>query len=319
MRWRPTVPSTSASFRTFRCSSTRSCCSTATIRPTSGSTSRSSTTCCSCATEPPKPIWTLSSSTPGTASRRSSRTGSVSHCSANEGAGLGKDFAHALHGALGDIFRDFGKETVTRGTHLEKLCLIRAGVGKDNISDFTANLIKAFLCEYTQTFARQHIDPKHCQEFAVPRARFNYDTRTWVTERYHLPRLFDDFVLLTPVDILTRDETWINYSDMVSKFRQLPDAVANTEQRANINQYFERVLGERPTAKETREAAAATIRRFPELIDLYIKLQEDTGDYAEAISADKVEDTHRALVEQIRQAVVDVTTRTDFFDKPWTS
>jgi hypothetical protein len=237
----------------------------------------------------------------------------------NEGAGLGKDFAHALHGALADIFRDFGKETVTRGTHLEKLCLIRPGVGKDNISDFTTNLIKAFLCEYTQTFARQHIDPKHCQEFAVSRARFNYDTRTWITERYYLPRLFNDFVLLTPSDLLTRDETWINHGDMVSKFRQLPDAVANAEQRANINQYFERVLGERPTAKEAREAAAATIRRFPELIDLYIKLQEDNGDRAEAVSADKVEDTHRALVEQIRLALADVITRTDFFDKPWTS
>ena len=88
--------------------------------------------------------------------------------------------------------------------------------------------------------------PEHCQEFAVPRARFNYDTRTWVTERYYLPRLLDDFVLLTPVDMLTRDETWINYGDMVSKFRQLPDAVPNAEQRANINRYFERVLGAEP-------------------------------------------------------------------------
>lgn len=237
----------------------------------------------------------------------------------NGGAGLGRDFAHSLHGALADIFSDFGKETVTRGTHLEKLCLIRPGVGKDNISDFTTNLIKGFLCEYTQTFAREHMDPEHCQEFAVPRARFNYNTRTWVTERHYLPRLFDDFVLLTPVDMLTRDETWINYGDMVSKFRRLPDAVANSEQRANINQYFERVLGERPTAKQTREAAAATIRRFPEVIDLYIKLQEDDGDQAEAVSANKVEDTHRALVEQVRQALADVTARTDFFDKPWTS
>lgn len=59
----------------------------------------------------------------------------------NSGAGLGEKFAVALHGALGAIFADFGEETVTRGTHLEKLCLIRPGVGKDNISDFTTNLI----------------------------------------------------------------------------------------------------------------------------------------------------------------------------------
>ncbi len=100
----------------------------------------------------------------------------------NGGAGLGKDFAQALHSALGEIFANFGNETVTQGTHLEKLCLIRDGVGWDNISDFTTNLIKGFLCEYTQTFAREHIDHEHCQEFAVPRMRSNYDTRTWVTE-----------------------------------------------------------------------------------------------------------------------------------------
>jgi hypothetical protein len=35
----------------------------------------------------------------------------------NGGAGLGRDFAVALHGALGDIFADFGKEKITRGTH----------------------------------------------------------------------------------------------------------------------------------------------------------------------------------------------------------
>lgn len=237
----------------------------------------------------------------------------------NAGAGLGKQFAEALHGALSDILADFGQETITRGSHLEKLCLIRPGVGKDAISDFTTNLIKAYLCEYTQEFARKRMRPDDCGTFAVARARFNYDTRTWMTERYYLPQVRDDFVLLTPVDMLTRDETWINYSDMISKFHQLPDAVTNAQQRASINQYFERALGLDPDSKQRRAAAAATIGRFPELIDRYIKLQEDNGDRAQSISAAKVEDTHRALVAQIREALADVEARTDFYDKPWRS
>jgi hypothetical protein len=236
----------------------------------------------------------------------------------NDGAGLGKDFAQALHSAPGEIFADFGNETATRGTHVEKLCLIRDGVGRDNISDFTTNLIKGFLCEYTQAFARQHIEPEYCQEFAVRRARFNYDTRTWAMETYYLPRLGDDFVLLTPMDMLTRDDTWINHGDMISKFWRLPEAVSDAELRASINQYFERVLGQNPTAKQKRQAAAATIKRFPELIDLYIKLQEDDGDRAEAVSAEKVRDTQRALVEQIREALAGIS-QTEFFDKPWRS
>ncbi|MDN3360152.1 hypothetical protein [Actinomadura sp. DC4] len=237
----------------------------------------------------------------------------------NDGAGLGEKFAFDLHGALGDILANFGEETVTRGSHLEKLCLIRPGVGKDNISDFTTNLIKAYLCEYTQTFAREHMRDEDCQTFAVTRAWFNYETRTWVTERYYLPRLRQDFVLLTPVDVLTRDDTWINYGDMIAKFSQLPDAVANAEQRASINQYFKRALGSDPDAKQRRKATADTIRRFPELIDLYIRLQEDDGDRAHSVSASKVQDTYRALVAQIRHALADIAGRTEFYDKPWRS
>ncbi|MFI6637525.1 hypothetical protein ACIBI7_52320 [Nonomuraea fuscirosea] len=238
----------------------------------------------------------------------------------NSGAGLGKEFAVALHSALGDMFRNFGRETVTRGSHLEKLCLIRPGVGKDNISDFTANLIKAFLCEYTQTFARKYLSQKDCEVFAVSRVRFNYETRTWVTERYYLPRLRNDFVLLTPTDLLTRDDTWINYSDMVSKFRLLPDAVPNVEQRSRVNQYFARMLGDEDrTAKKQREAVAATISMFPELVDLYIKLQEDNGTRAEADSARKVKEAYQALVLQLQQALVELTSKTEFYEKPWSS
>jgi hypothetical protein len=75
----------------------------------------------------------------------------------NEGRGLGIDFARALHRNLNSVFRDFGEEVVTRSSHLEKLCLIRSGVGRDNISDFTTNLIKNYLANYTQEFALRYL------------------------------------------------------------------------------------------------------------------------------------------------------------------
>jgi hypothetical protein len=71
----------------------------------------------------------------------------------NNGSGLGIDFARALHENLYTVFSNFGREPVTQGSHLEKLCLIKSGVGRDNISDFTTNLIKDFLLNYTQEFA----------------------------------------------------------------------------------------------------------------------------------------------------------------------
>lgn len=237
----------------------------------------------------------------------------------NEGSGLGARFASALHEALGDIVSDFGKETITRGSHLEKLCLIQPGVGQDNISDFTTNLIKGYLCEYTEVFAKEHLDDEHCDDFRVDRASFNYETKTWVTTTYRLPRLKDNFVLLSPIDMLTREDTWINHSDMISKFAVLPPAVSNEEQRSRIDAYFQSVLAKDAKAKEKREAAVKTIRQFPELIDLYIRLQEDQGDKAEAISAEKVYETEALLIAEIQEAIEDLQSKTDFYARPWTT
>ncbi|PKL31121.1 hypothetical protein CVV43_04170 [Candidatus Saccharibacteria bacterium HGW-Saccharibacteria-1] len=47
----------------------------------------------------------------------------------NGGSGLGRGFADALHCSLGSILNNFGSETITLGSHLEKLCLISSGVG----------------------------------------------------------------------------------------------------------------------------------------------------------------------------------------------
>jgi len=106
--------------------------------------------------------------------------------SGNRGSGLGRDFAVALHQNLHRLFADFGRETVTRSSHLEKLCLIKGGVGRDNISDFTTNLIKEFLCDYTQEFARRHIAATMRRKVGVPKVRFNYDTKSWEIQEYEL-------------------------------------------------------------------------------------------------------------------------------------
>jgi hypothetical protein len=234
----------------------------------------------------------------------------------NRGAGLGEDFALALHGALGQIFQGFGEETVTRGSHLEKLCLIRSGVGRDNISDFTTNLIKEYLLGFTQSFASRHLAAADCDRFAVPRATFNYSTGTWATREYYLPRLGDDFVLLSPIDMLTRDDTWISHPDMIRKFTRLPAALPDEQLRAQVNQYFESQLGKDASAKERSQAAERTIKAFPQLVDYYIKVQEEDGDQAVAVSALRVEDTKRALVEQVKLVVSVLERGGEFYDRP---
>ena len=107
--------------------------------------------------------------------------------SGNNGSGLGSDFADALHDNLNRIFKDFGQERVTQGSHLEKLCLISDGVGKDSISDFVTNLIHGFLLEYTQEFAITYLKSRFRKQFKVHRTKFNYETETWECGVYELP------------------------------------------------------------------------------------------------------------------------------------
>lgn len=237
----------------------------------------------------------------------------------NRGRGLGPKFAVALHAALGDMLDNFGDETITSSSHVEKLALIRQGVGRDTISDLTTNLIKHYLLRYTSEFAVAHIAPAARMTVSVPRAQFNYNTETWATAKYDLPYTNGDFVILTPADVLTKDDTWINRSDMVSSFDLLPGVTDNDQLREDVNNYLSTRLSRRSSEKEQREVRARALLQFPELIDCYIRLKEDTGDQAVAASRDKVDETRQLLRDQVQRAARDVAEKTNLFEKPWTS
>ena len=219
----------------------------------------------------------------------------------NRGRGLGYKFAHALNDNLHRVFADFGKEKVTKGAHLEKLILIGDKVGRDNISDFTTNLIKSFLLEYTQDFARQFISASKLKKVNVSKVRFNYEYGIWEGGVFELPWLGDQFVLLTPEDILTQDDTWINKEDLRRDFSTIREAVSDSALRAQINDYFESILPKKPTAKDKRRAVEQTLRKFHELIDYYIRLKEDNGDQAVQQSARKVRAVDALFVKNVHE------------------
>jgi hypothetical protein len=225
----------------------------------------------------------------------------------NGGSGLGIDFARALHASLNTIFSSFGKEKITKGTHLEKLCLIRDGVGRDNISDFTTNLIKGFLLSYTQKFAEQHIDKAHCKFWRVDKVSFNYDTQSWTTGRFFLPTHDGDFVLLTPKDLLTRDDTWINRGDLIHRFDDIAQSMPNEALRAQINDHFRRRLGKNPKEKEVRAARAETIAAFPVLIEQYIKDKEEHGNEARAASEEDVTAVETVFIDGAKELINELT------------
>jgi hypothetical protein len=224
----------------------------------------------------------------------------------NRGNGLGPDFAKALNENLVRVFETPGQKQITQGSHLEKLCLIKDGVGRDNISDFTTNLIKGFLLEYSQTFAQRHISPDLRATFRVERSYFNYRTESWEERTYDLPKFNGSYVILTPKALLTKDDTWINKEDLINDFDQIPTMIDDDELRFKVNNYFLSQLsldpGKRPTKKERAAAAAATFQKFaPELIDYYIKFKEDQGEQATSISGRKVAFSEALYIEQVQQ------------------
>jgi len=243
----------------------------------------------------------------------------------NGGRGLGDDFAHSLYSNLNRVLNNFGDEEITESSHLEKLCLIKEGVGKDSISDFTTNLIKRYLLEYTQTFAQQHLDLSQVKKIGVPRAYFNYGTRTWVSDIYKLPFYQSDYVLLTPKDILAREEPWINNADLTNKFSDIVGTVSNQELRSQLNQYFSRQLPrerkkrggyKKPSKSVVTQAVRATINQFPQILDYYIAYKEERGDQAVSLSEAEVQLTEQFFIHGARQLVKELYRTTDFYQTP---
>lgn len=225
----------------------------------------------------------------------------------NVGSGLGMDFARALHHSLHVLFPAFGEESITRGAHLEKVCLVRGGVGRDNISDFTTNLIKDYLCTYTQTFTKAYLSIKQWRVRPVNNAVFNYETERWLPRSYELPWTGSDYVLLCPKDMLTKDDTWINRTDLAEEFEKIPTAIPDAQLRAQINNYFEKVLvrpkDRAPSKAERRSAAMETVLQFPELIDWFIRYKEEHGDEAVDISKLRLQIVEDFLVRGAKELI----------------
>jgi hypothetical protein len=236
--------------------------------------------------------------------------------SGNSGRGLGDEFAHNLHIGLQSIFKDFGKEIVTKSPHMEKLCLICPLVGRDKISDFTTNFAKKYLLEYTANFATEYLAPMQCAEFTIERVEFSYETETWQSGKYTLPCFDGDYVILSPKDILTRDDTFINKPDMLRSLERIAPSVSDAALRFALNNYFQNVLKKKRkevSQKEKDEAALSLIREHPELIDYYLKFKEDNEQQATSISKEMVREVTLLFNTQLQELVNLLYRKTAFY------
>jgi len=237
----------------------------------------------------------------------------------NGGSGLGEKFGRAMSSSMHIVFDDLGKERITQSSHLEKAGLFEIGVGKDNISDFTTNLIKEYLLTYTETFAKQNIDASQLAIVKVDKVYFDYDLERWMPKEFTLPFIFNDFVILTPRDILTKDDNWINSNDLRGDFRRICNSISNDRLRTEISNYFQKRLprppkNKRNTQKEITKAMLETVRQFPEIIKWYIKQKEENKEGAKNISAQKVKEVETIFIHQISRFVETLEEKTEFYN-----
>lgn len=246
----------------------------------------------------------------------------------NKGSGLGMEFAIALDKNF-KILNKFGKEKIT-GSHLEKLTLINDGVGRDNISDFTTNLIKEYLLNYTQTFAQKYLPKKFRQVHGIQKVKFNYKTKVWEDGTFELPNydnsIKDNYVILTPYDLLTKDETWINREDLLSRFQKIANSVDSHILKRRVNDHFQERLekitpkvknkdgsDKKPAAKHKKQAASETIEKYPEILDYFIKYKEDHREEADATSSLKVVESKLLYLRQFSKLAENLSDSTNFY------
>ena len=220
----------------------------------------------------------------------------------NDGKGLGKKFARSAITAFNGFYRNFGEEEITEDSHIEKLTLVKSGVGKDFISDFTTNLIQEYLLEYTEKFALKYLDKTQIKEFSI-RCRFDKTTKIWQPRKFKLPYLFreknGDFIILTPLDILTIDDATINNDDFISRFSNITRSLENESLRSSINDFFRSHLPKKPTKDDRLEAIYRTIEKFPELVDYYIKLKEEKKENVAPVTIAKIEELKSKLLDAL--------------------
>ena len=208
----------------------------------------------------------------------------------NAGRGLASTFSKGAVIGLRGPLKDFGNENYSRGSHFERLFLFSKGAGKDALSDFITNLCHEFLLNFTQQFAKKHLAPDQRTEFNVRRVCFDYNKERWVRKKFILPVFKSQYVLLTPVDLLTQSVPWINRMDLFAKFGGMLEAISDTQLRQNVNSFLLQRLAPPPDhpkqseylppKKDIQSAHERALQLYPELANWYVAIKEQDGEEA---------------------------------------
>ena len=175
------------------------------------------------------------------------------------------------------------------------------------------------MAEFTQEFAINYLNASHRRRVTLRKVKFNYDTRSWTAESFELPYIRDDFVLLTPKDILTKDEAWINRPELLDRFPEIANALPDATLRAQVNDYLVRAIPRGPKVKkrEVRDAIGRAVELFPQVLDYYIRDKEDSGEHAVSYAKARVREVETLFINQVRSLVAQYLDPGGFYKLPY--
>lgn len=244
----------------------------------------------------------------------------------NSGSGLGMKFGTAMSDNMHIVYDDLNNETITISSHIEKVGLFQIGVGKDNISDFSCNLIKSYLLEYTEKFAAQYLSKEQVRTINVSKVYFDYTLERWMPKSFTLPFYRNDYVILTPKDLLTKDENWINSHDLRGNFLGICASIPNDQLRGDINRYYRSQLPapvligkgrkrryKNPSQKDIAIAVNKTLHEYPVVLNYYIKGKEENKEKAKSTSQGKVQEVEIIFKNNVQQLIAQLHDDTEFY------
>lgn len=190
------------------------------------------------------------------------------------GLGYGKNTKRGsgLGGYLNRLLVDtFGSspDLLKRGVkHIEEMQLISMGIGPDRISDITANILKEYLVNYTQTQCDLWKIPLKSK---VPLAHlFDHQTYEWYDGYFDLPvNQQNEPILLVPRWIL-RNLPWINFDDYLKAEFSIFLRARASKSRTNVSKSKEAIKSE----------VVQISRKEIERIDKYVLRKEKDSQHA---------------------------------------
>ena len=190
------------------------------------------------------------------------------------------DFSLFLSRGLGSVFSGAAESAARSGVHLETIALLNQQVKQEEICGFVIHVIRDYLLEYTQDFARKYLSGRKRRVFEVEHAHFDFELQCWQRDEFDLPSIGDDYVLLIPEDMLSAGKLWISRESFVASFSSVLKSIEDADLRMTIHRLVDRSLSDHPDQREVQSMMLEIAKRFPILVDSYVRGKERSVEIA---------------------------------------